>query len=136
MGGLLWLAAAALVLAAAVLIAVGAPTWWWVVSLSAAAVSPVTIVSSWSDARAGSVVNIVLVLVAGYGFASLGPTSFHAQWRHQVEQALAEVDPAPAIVNEEALVDLRRLLAALRPSVVDPADRASRDGRAPGLLRW
>jgi hypothetical protein len=111
-GGLLWLVAATLVLASAVLIALGAPAWWWVVAVCAAAVSQVAIVSSWSDARVGTVVNVVLMLAAGYGFASLGPTSFHAQWRDQVAQALADVDPAPAVVTEKDLADLPTPLAA------------------------
>jgi len=95
-----------------VLIAVGDPTWWWVVAVCAAAVSQFAIVSSWSDARVGTIVNVVLVLAAGYGFASLVPTSFHAQWRDQVEQALADFDPAPAVVTEEDLADLPAPLAA------------------------
>lgn len=111
-GGLLWLVAATLVLASAVLIAMGVPHWWWVVALSAAAFSQVAIVTSWSDARVGSAVNVILLLVAGYGFVSLGPTSFHAQWRHHVETALADVDPRPAVVTEEDLVDLPAPLAA------------------------
>ena len=111
-GGLLWFVAAMLVLASAVLIGVGAPTWWWVVALCAATVSQVAIVSSWSDARVGTVVNVVLVLAAGYGFASLGSTSFHAQWRDQVAAALADIDPAPAVVTQEDLADLPAPLAA------------------------
>ena len=80
--------------------------------MCATAVSQVAIVSSWSDARAGTIVNVVLVLAAGYGFASLGPTSLHAQWRDQVDQAIADVDPAPAVVTEEDLADLPAPLAA------------------------
>src|SRR3990170_7775065 len=60
--GVLWLLAATLVLAAAVMIAVRAPTWWWMVALSAAGVSQVAIVTSWSDAKVGTVVNVILVL--------------------------------------------------------------------------
>ena len=77
-GGVLWLAAATLVLAAAVCIAVKAPIWWWLVAVCAAAVSQVAIATSWSDAKAGTVINVVLVLAAVYGFVSVGPTSFHA----------------------------------------------------------
>jgi hypothetical protein len=75
---LLWLLAATLVLSAAALLAVGAPTWWWATALGAAAVSQVAIVTSWSDARVGTLVNVVLLLLAAYGFLSAGPTSFHA----------------------------------------------------------
>ena len=52
--GFLWLLAAILVLASAGLVAVGAPTWWWIVAVAAAGVSQVAIVTSWSDARAGT----------------------------------------------------------------------------------
>lgn len=110
--GFLWLLAALLVLASATLIGVGAPTWWWVTAVSGATVSQVAIATSWNDARAGTVVNVILVLAAGYGFASLGPTSFHSQWRDQATQALEDVDPAPAVVTEADLVDLPEPLAA------------------------
>ena len=59
----------------------GAPTWWWAVAGAAAVISQVAIATSWSDAKAGTVVNVLLVLAAAYGFASVGPTSFHAQWQ-------------------------------------------------------
>jgi hypothetical protein len=80
-GDVLWLFAATLVLGRAVFIAKRAPTWCWVVAVCAAAVSQVAITTSWSDAKAGTVVNVILVLAAGFGLVSLGPTSFHTQWR-------------------------------------------------------
>ena len=110
--GFLWLLAATLVLAAAVMIALRVPAWWWMVALVAAAVSQVAIATSWSDAKVGTVVNIILVLAAGYGFLSLGPTSFHAQWRGQATRALIDVDPEPAIVTEADLAGLPEPLAA------------------------
>lgn len=88
------------------------PTWWWMVAICAAAISQVAIATSWSDAKAGTVVNIILVVMAGYGFASLGPTSFHSQWRDQAARALADVDPAPAVVTEADLAGLPEPLAA------------------------
>ncbi|MDX6327147.1 MAG: hypothetical protein QOK15_3501 [Nocardioidaceae bacterium] len=108
----LWLIAAALVLAAAALLAVGAPTWWWVLALGAAAISQIAIATSWHDARAGTIVNLILVLAAGYGFASEGPSSFHAQYRERATQALSVVDPSPAVVGGADLVDLPRPVAA------------------------
>lgn len=111
LGGVLWLIAGILVLASAVLIAAGAPTWWWVIAVLGAVVSEVAIVTSWSDAKAGTLVNVILVLAAGYGFVSLGPTSFHAQWREQATQALADVDPNPAPVTESDLANLPQPLA-------------------------
>ena len=92
---MLWLAAAVLVLASAALLATGAPTWWWAVAGAAAVTSQVAIATSWSDAKAGTVINLLLVLAAAYGFASVGPTSFHAQWHDRATQSLADVDTGP-----------------------------------------
>lgn len=93
--GALWLAAAALVLVATAMLALGAPSWWWLVALAAAVASQTMVVSSWEDAKAGTAANVLLLLVAAYGFVSLGPPSFEAQWRAQTAAALAEA-AAPA----------------------------------------
>ncbi|WP_185995706.1 DUF6544 family protein [Nocardioides campestrisoli] len=125
-GGALWLLAGLLVLASAAFIAVGAPVWWWLVAGCGALVSQVAIVMSWSDARAGTLLNVALVLVAAYGFLSVGPPSFHAQWQERATHALADVDPAPAVLTETDLDGLpaplaeyiRRSGAVGRPRVV------------------
>lgn len=112
-GGFLWLTAAVLVLGSAVLIAVRAPTWWWSVAVLGAVVSQVAITTSWSDARFGTLGNVVLVLAAVVGFASLGPASFHAQYRDRARDALAD-SPATsgALVTAQDLSGLPGPLAA------------------------
>lgn len=110
--GVLWLLAAAVTLASAALLASGAPTWWWLIALCGAALSQVTIATSWSDAKAGTIVNAIVVLVAGYAFASSGPFSFHAQYLDQAARALAAVDPRPTRVTEADLEALPQSLAA------------------------
>lgn len=110
--GVLWLAAAMLTLGCGGLLAAGAPTWWWVVALSAAAISQVAILTSWQDAKAGTAVNVVLLVIAAYGFASVGPSSFHAEWRDQATRALADVDPTPSLLAEADLAALPEPLAA------------------------
>ncbi len=112
-GGVLWLLAAVLVLGSAALIAAGAPSWWWAVALLGAVLSQVAIVTSWDDAKFGTAVNLVLVLAAVYGFASLGPTSFDAQFRDSARAALADSSAASnALVTEQDLVGLPAPLAA------------------------
>ena len=112
-GGALWLLAAILVLATAALLAAGAPTWWWAVALLAALVSQVAIVTSWSDAKYGTVANVILLLAAAYGFAALGPTSFHAQYDDLAAEAVADASPEPgALVSERDLAELPEPLAA------------------------
>jgi hypothetical protein len=110
--GVLWLLAALLVLATAALLATGAPTWWWVLAASAAVLSQLAVATSWSDAKAGTAINVLLVLGAAYGFASLGPLSFHAQWREQATRALADVEPGRSDVEEADLDPLPEPLAA------------------------
>ncbi len=111
-GGVVWLLAGLLVLTSAVLFAVGAPTWWWLVAAGGAMISQAAIVTCWSDAKAGTVVNVVVVLVAAYGFVSVGPASFHAQWQARATHALAEAAPARGVLAETDLDGLPAPLAA------------------------
>ena len=135
--GVVWLSATLLVLAAAGLLATGAPTWWWAGALVAAAVSQIAIVTSWSDAKAGTAVNVLLVLAAVYAFASAGPTSFHAQWAHQARRALADVDPTPSLVTEADLAHLPDPLAAYvrRSGAVGQPRVTSLDASLHGRIR-
>jgi hypothetical protein len=111
--GFVWLLAAGFVLGAAGLIAARAPTWWWTIALVAALLSQVAITTSWSDAKYGTVANLILVLAAGYGFASLGPTSFHTQFHDQARPGLVDTASMPkALVSEQDLAGLPNPLAA------------------------
>lgn len=107
MGGA-WLAAAMLVVAAGVMLARSA-RGWWIVSAAAALTSQAVILSSWSDAKAGTVVNLILLLAAGYGFAARGPRSYRAEYRRRVDLALAE----PTHVGVVTEADLAALPAAV-----------------------
>lgn len=70
--GVLWLLAAALVAGAAVTFALGPPRWWWALAVSAAVVSQVMVVTAWSDAKAGTAANLVLVVAALVSVAPAG----------------------------------------------------------------
>ncbi len=108
---ILWLAAAVLVLASAALLATGAPTWWWAVAGAAAVTSQAAVATSWGDARAGTVINVLLVLGAAYGFASVGPTSYHAQWQDRAARSLAGVEPRQPALTDSDLEALPEPLA-------------------------
>ena len=77
--GLLWLAAGLLVIATAVMMAAA---WQrvWVVGAVALAISQAVILSAWSDAGAGTLANIVLLLVVVHAWFTYGPRSFRAQF--------------------------------------------------------
>ncbi len=69
--GILWLLAAALFLLAAMLLFTW-PQRWWVVGAVAVVVSQVVILTSWSDARYGTIANIVALVGVALGFLSQG----------------------------------------------------------------
>lgn len=103
-GAVGWLVAAVVVLAAAGMLAVGSRAWWLAAAL-AAVVSQAVIVTSWTDAKAGTAFNVVMLLAAGYGYAAHGPGSFDAEYRRRTRAALTEQSP-PAVVTEADLAVL------------------------------
>ena len=98
-----WLLAGILVVTAAGMIAVRAPTWWWAVALAAAAASQAMVMTSWSDARAGTAANAILVLAALLGFAAFGPGSFHAEWARRSAAMLQSVSQPAGVLTESDL---------------------------------
>jgi len=89
--GVAWLAAGLLLLTTAVLF-IHLPRIWWIVGLAAVVLSQYLVISSWAGAKAGTVANLLILVVVIYGFASRGPTSFRAQYRRAVSE---RVDGAP-----------------------------------------
>lgn len=92
--GAAWLVAALLVVVSGVLLATSTPRWWLGCAV-AAAVSQAVLVTSWSDARAGTVVNLLLLGAAVYGWAAQGPRSLGSEYRRRVVTALSTPPPAP-----------------------------------------
>jgi hypothetical protein len=103
--GLAWLGAAVLMMLAAGLLA-GRVSWWWLVGAAALLASQSVIFTSWSDARAGTLANILLLLAALHGYASQGPRSLRARYRSQSGDALARALPPGGTVTD---ADLERL---------------------------
>lgn len=66
--GLLWLLAASAVLTAVILVVRGAYRCW-LVTAAAAIGSQAVILTSWDDAKAGTLANLIMLLAAGYGYA-------------------------------------------------------------------
>ena len=109
--GLAWLVAAAAVVATAVLLAVR-NRGWWVAGIVGVVVSQAVILTSWNDARAGTVANVVLLVALAYTLASHGPTSYRAEYQRRTTAALAECAPGTgAVVTEADLAHLPGLVA-------------------------
>lgn len=86
--GLVWLAAGLALLASAAVL-VWSPRHWWMVGLVAVVLSQLAIATSWSDARFGTVANLIVLAAVAYGFASRGPLSFRAEYERDVRARLA-----------------------------------------------
>jgi len=116
MAGGIWLVVALLVVLSGLLLALAAP-WWWLVCGVAAVASQAVIAMSWTDARAGTVVNAILLAAAVYGWASQGPGSLGREYRRRMSAALSTPPPAPPasagpVVTEHDLATLPTSVSA------------------------
>jgi hypothetical protein len=98
--GLLWLLAAALLIATAISLFTW-PRWWWVVGAAAVVVSQVAIVTSWPDARYGTIANVIILLGVTLGFLSQGPWSLRAEFDREIERGLGRATPAPLLTDAD-----------------------------------
>lgn len=106
--GAAWLAAALVLVLAGVMV-VRTSRAWWLLAAVAALMSQAVILTSWSDAKAGTVVNVILLVAAGYGFAANGPSGLRADYLRRVDVAFA--DPPSADVGVVTETDLAALPA-------------------------
>jgi len=102
--GLLWLAAGVVLLVAAVMVKTHPRSWFWVGSLGVV-LSQLVILTAWSDARFGTVANVLIGLFALYAFAAEGPLGLRAEYREGVQVRLPAKVEAP-VVREEDLAHL------------------------------
>lgn len=91
--GLLWLAVGVVLIVAAIAV-VASVEPWWPIGLVGVVLSQGLIVSAWSDAMAGTVVNVLLLAVVAYGFAATGPMSLRARYSWAVQERLARTAPS------------------------------------------
>jgi len=84
--GIAWLTASLALFATGALLIL-APRIWWAVGLAAVVLSQIVIVSAWSDARFGTIANVVILAGVVYGFASQGPLSLQAKYRQRPRRA-------------------------------------------------
>jgi len=84
--GALWFLAALLLIATIAVIPLW-PRWWWLLGGFALVTSQAVIVTSWSDAKVGTLANLLLLVGALYGFASRGPGSLRAEYERYLRLA-------------------------------------------------
>jgi hypothetical protein len=98
--GVLWLLAAALFFSTAICLFTW-PQWWWVVGAGAILVSQVVIVTSWSDARYGTIANVIGLVGVALGFLAQGPSSFHAEYDREIARGLIRSVSTPLLTEAD-----------------------------------
>jgi uncharacterized protein DUF6544 len=107
--GLLWLLAGLGFIATAVSLGV-APERWWVAAIPALALSQILIIQAWSDARFGTIVNLIVLAPLTMAIVDRGGSSFRAIYEREVGSRIARAEPAPPIAE----ADLMPLPAPIR----------------------
>ncbi|MBK8048114.1 MAG: hypothetical protein IPK16_13900 [Anaerolineales bacterium] len=87
--GLLWLAAALLLVASGVMLLLGS-TGWWVLAAGGVVLSQILIFGAWSDARAGTIVNVILLIPITVAALGVAPWSFRAMYQRDVATAFQQ----------------------------------------------
>lgn len=109
LGGALWLAAAILILGAAIGFALGAHWWWWL-ALPGITLSQVLITQSWSDAKFGTIANLVIALPLVLLALDARPSSFRSRFAQDRDALLARPVRASSPVTEADLESLPPLM--------------------------
>ena len=113
--GLLWALAGVLCGATAVTL-FATPRVWWIFGAVALVVSQAAIATAWTDAKFGTVANVILAIGVAFGFLHDGPRGFTALYARDVAAVLANAAPDTLLTEAE--------LAAL-PAVVQRYVRQS-----------
>jgi len=119
--GLVWVGASVLMVAACVAF-IATPRWFWVVGACALVLSQWAIFASWSDARFGSLANLLLLAAVVFRFASHGPISLREEFAETVRAGLAMAATPPVVREDDlrALPDLVRRYLRVTGSVGQP----------------
>lgn len=98
--GVVWLCASLLFVAAGVALFTW-PERWWMIGAAAIVVSQFAIVSSWTDARFGTIANVVALVGVIVAFASAGPWSLRAQFQRDVNDGVRRTASMPLLLDAD-----------------------------------
>jgi hypothetical protein len=119
--GTLWFCAAVLLVGSAVAVALSA-RWWWYLALPGVVLSQVLIAQTWSDAKFGTLANIVIAVPLLLLAADARAGSFRSQFARDRDALLARpVAPAPIVSDAD--------IAALPPLMQTYLRRVGSVGR-------
>lgn len=107
--GVLWLLAALGFATSAVLLFVD-PTRWWLAGLPTLVLSQVLIVLAWSDARFGTIANVVVLAPLVLSMLEASPNSFRSMYERESARHLRALASSAPLVTEDDLEPLPPLV--------------------------
>jgi hypothetical protein len=109
--GSFWLLAAIGFAASATLL-FAAPAHWWLAALPTLFVSQILIVLAWSDAKFGTIPNVVVLVPLLLAILQASPNSFRSTYRRTTAELLAQVGTTAPVVTGKELEPLPPILQA------------------------
>jgi len=103
--GLLWLAAAALLVAAAGMHLASSSAWWLPATLGVA-LSQILIFTAWNDAKAGTVVSLLLLAPVAIAAFAAAPWGFRAQYDRAVSDGLRQLPQREELLTRADIATL------------------------------
>jgi len=120
---MIWLLAASLLIGSAVMVLIGARSWWYL-ALPGVLISQLLIVQAWSDAKAGTLANIIIAVPLLLLTLDARPGSFRTRFGHDSAALLARpVRPSPIVTDAD--------IAGLPPLMQRYLRRVGAVGRPP-----
>jgi len=98
--GLLWLLCAILFIAAAVFFFLGKQQWWMLAGLGVI-LSQIVIALSWSDAKEGTLFNLIILVPLVLAFINAQPSSYRNIYQAEVRKALKPSNEMPVVTEED-----------------------------------
>ena len=107
--GLLWLLAALLFAGGAIFFLIGRE-FWWIIVAPALIISQILILTSWNDAKIGTIPNVIILVPLIYAYLNFQPSSFASRFRVEVQEGLKRSMQQPPVLEE----DIRHLPAPVQ----------------------
>jgi hypothetical protein len=98
--GVAWLVAMIALLGAAAAV-LAAPRWFWLVGALGILISQLAIVSSWGDAKFGTLLNLVALVAVVHGAFARGPFGLHAAYDGELRRSLGQGGAVPVITEAD-----------------------------------
>lgn len=98
--GLLWLLSAILFIVTAILFLLK-NEYWWLIAAPAIIISQTVIILSWSDAKFGTVANLIILLPSIVSFMNVQPSSFGNIYKSEVQKGLNRLSDMPLVTEDD-----------------------------------